>query len=186
MRILAATLAALLIGMACSENRTAGTPNSDGGDAPASSDRARADVAPPDLAPTPDRAPQETAPDSSPDSPPSVADAAPDRPSDRTAAPDSAALACGTAACASNQICVQDCNCPGAPLCTEKGDAATCPGGLCPGDPTRCGPFCPPPTPRCVDLPSACTGTATVECLRGALCPGDLVQGPRLLCDCPP
>ena len=184
MRILAATIGTLLLGTACSENGTTATPTGDGGDAPASADRAPADLAPPS-----DRPPQEVAPDSLPDSPhdaPLATDAAPDRPSDRTAAPDSATFACGTAACGSNQICVQDCTCPGAPLCTEKGDAATCPGGLCPGDPTRCGPFCPPPTPRCVNLPAACNGTATMECLRGAICPGDLAQGPRLLCACPP
>jgi hypothetical protein len=97
-----------------------------------------------------------------------------------------AGFACGTARCGASQICVQACTCGGAFLCVDKGDAATCPGGPCPGDPTRCAPVCNNPPPRCVDLPPACNGTPSNACLAGNPCPGQLISDRRYLCNCPP
>jgi hypothetical protein len=174
MRISAAMIGVMFLGAVdCGGDRPPGPPLVDGGDGPASA----ADAVP-DVASWPDRTPQDLAPDSAVD-----AAASADARSDRAAA--DSGFACGTATCASNQVCVLECNCSPVPTCTERPDGASCPGGPCPGDPSRCGSYCPAPQPRCQELPAACNGVATAACLI-TICPGNLAQGPFLGCACPP
>jgi hypothetical protein len=87
-------------------------------------------------------------------------------------------VACGTSgSCGPGQICVHP-NCvAGAILCVSLPDGGTCPvgwvhTGFCPQIPAGgCTPGpCTPPAPYCVDVPAACNGTPTCNCLPSELC----------------
>jgi len=86
-------------------------------------------------------------------------------------------LACGSATCGANQICVSPSCGSGVQVCLPLGDAGQCPAGFkrtdqcSPGSGPGCvPPPCEPPPPFCVDIPSACGATPTCSCLAANVC----------------
>ena len=100
------------------------------------------------------------------------------QPSDQACPPPPAdgPFACGNAACAANQYCVQPCCGGPAPQCTPVPDSGVCPGGTslgsCPGTGTTgCveGP-CTPAPPYCIDTPTAPAGCTLEGSSRRFVC----------------
>jgi hypothetical protein len=106
---------------------------------------------------------------------------------------DGSAPACGTSTCLSTQVCVHPC-CGGvAPQCTARPEGGVCPAG---SDPVAScfnfsGPACKPAPcvtapPRCVDLPTGCSGAPACGCLPD-VCSGGAcgtVSGRDVTCGC--
>ena len=89
---------------------------------------------------------------------------------------------CGTAPCASNQVCVHPSCGGGVLVCDRLPDGGQCAAGwtyhaLCSLNSGGSGPGCEPPPcspplPFCADVPSACGGAPTCTCLPSNICQG--------------
>lgn len=89
---------------------------------------------------------------------------------------------CGTAPCASNQVCVHPSCGGGVLVCERLPDGGQCAAGwtyhaLCSLNSGGSGPGCEPPpcsppTPFCADIPSACGGAPNCTCLPSNICQG--------------
>ena len=89
---------------------------------------------------------------------------------------------CGTAPCASNQVCVHPSCGGGVLVCERLPDGGQCAAGwtyhaLCSLNSGGSGPGCEPPPcspplPFCADVPSACGGAPTCTCLPSNICQG--------------
>ncbi|HXT99941.1 MAG TPA: hypothetical protein VN903_03050 [Polyangia bacterium] len=87
--------------------------------------------------------------------------------------------ACGSVRCGANQVCAHPSCGGGVAVCIPLGDGGQCPDNWIKTDlcnaPAGAGPGCAPPpcnppTPSCVDIPSACGGTPTCGCLPANIC----------------
>jgi hypothetical protein len=87
--------------------------------------------------------------------------------------------ACGSGTpCAAGQVCVHPSCGGGVPFCEKLPDGGQCPSGWslttnCTaggGGPGCTPPACTPPAPFCADVPAACSGTPSCNCLPGDVC----------------